>query len=103
MYDVGQDFDVTSGVFVAPHNGVYVFSYQIFPKFMGSFVVDLYKNGRVATRMHVTDMKVGPSDATAVAEHARAGDRYWIQASKGGELHGGPYSFFSATLVADED
>lgn len=103
VFDVGGDFDLATGVFVAPITGVYVFSYQIFPAFVGKYEVELHKNGTVVSRTRGENLKIGPSEASTVTQHAKAGDSYWLQISRGGHLHKGTYSCFSGTLVAMED
>ncbi|PVD19651.1 hypothetical protein C0Q70_20141 [Pomacea canaliculata] len=98
-FNVGNAYDPLSGIFTAPHSGVYLLSTQIFPQFAGDVLVDLYKNGGIIIRMRVFDSTSPTSESTSITDHANAGDKYWVQVNVGGHIYAGAHSFFSVTIV----
>lgn len=98
-FNVGNAYDHLSGIFTAPHSGVYLLSTQMFPQFTGDVLVDIYKNGGILARMRVYDSVLPTSESTSIIDHANAGDKYWVQVTVGGHVYAGVHSYFSGVIV----
>ncbi|PVD19652.1 hypothetical protein C0Q70_20142 [Pomacea canaliculata] len=98
-FNVGNAYDHLSGIFTAPHSGVYLLSTQMFPQFTGDVLVDIYKNGGILARMRVYDSALPTSESTSIIDHANAGDKYWVQVTVGGHVYAGVHSYFSGVIV----
>ncbi|KAK7487912.1 hypothetical protein BaRGS_00020813 [Batillaria attramentaria] len=102
-FNNGQAFNPTLGVFTAPYSGVYIFSFQLFPHFGGDTLIDFFKNGAIILRARVYDASYSTSEASTMVEHAQAGDQYWLQINKGGQVYSNFHSFFSGALLEPDE
>ncbi|KAK7497790.1 hypothetical protein BaRGS_00010924, partial [Batillaria attramentaria] len=103
VFNMGSAFDPNTGVFTITHAGVYIISFQMFPTYGGDVLVDLYKNGNIEVRMRVYDVSWSTSEASSVTQHCQPRDRYWVQVHRGGTMHFGVHSFFSASLISADE
>lgn len=80
----GNAFDVTSGIFTAPVDGMYLFSASMYNVFAGQKLdTDIVKNGAKEVNMYCSPaIQYSACSATVVLRLA-TGDRIWISDASG--------------------
>lgn len=56
VFDLGDGFDPTTGVYSVKYSGIYAINFQLFPDFTGHFAVDLKVNGNILVRARAPDV-----------------------------------------------
>nr|KAG5709036.1 hypothetical protein BaRGS_004675 [Batillaria attramentaria] len=113
VYNDGNAYDASTGVFTAPYAGTYIFCAQLFTD--GSVTehpfVDIEVNGTTIARMAFeigggdTPDAAEDSDSTTVTVKLQAGDRVWVASEEGNSYHywGQFHTFFSGALLRSDN
>ena len=106
IFNDGNAYNPTLGVFTAPFPGVYTFSLQIFTYGSERPVVDIRVNGRVAHRMALDTTTLAgsqngeDSDSMSVTLKLAQGDRVWVETIIDNiSLWGSVHTFFTGALL----
>lgn len=108
VFNDGNGFDPTRGIFTAPFTGVYLFSCQIFTRVEERPLVDIMQNGNVLVRMRIdtrgmnTHGAVGEeSTSSSVTVKLFKGDRVWVQGGDRSFIRfwAGYHTFFTGFLL----
>jgi len=113
IYNDGNAYDESTGIFTAPYSGTYIFSAQMFTD--GSETehpfVDIEVNNSTIARLAFengggeTDDAQEDSDSTTVTIKLQQGDRVWVQSEEGRIYHywGQFHTFFSGALLRSDN
>lgn len=101
VFDLGDGFDPTTGVYSVKYSGIYAINFQMFPDFTGRFAVDLKVNGNILVRARGRDVtsQYPPSCSSGVSARVKAGDKVWLETFAQGLYWGSYHSFLSITLL----
>ncbi|XP_076454522.1 uncharacterized protein LOC143289442 [Babylonia areolata] len=97
------DYDPESGVYTVAIPGVYSLGFQLFPKVLTSFIIDLYINGSIMirSRCYGSEGYETSCGASSVFRLQR-GDRVWVQTQYGGEYWAEHHSYFFGALLSPD-
>ena len=109
IFNDGNAYDPTHGVFTAPYDGVYVFATQVFTNGAERPVTDIIVNGNIASRMALDADSTGDesygetrqSSMTSVNVRLSTGDRVWVKNgyTQSMAVHGQHHTFFTGALL----
>ena len=111
IFNDGDHYDPSLGIFTAPYPGVYVFSAKFFTDGTQAAhpVLDVKVNGNTQDRMSFGEpgLEGGvqqSSHSTSMTLRLRAGDRVWVESYKSRvyKLYGIFHTFFSGALLYSE-
>lgn len=103
IFNDGKAYDPISGIFTAPYQGVYLFTFQIFTHAAERPLIDIKVNGNIVTRMSAATAQANPekSAVTSVLVKLLQGDRVWVETAYNKDttdIFGGVHSYFTGAL-----
>ncbi|CAG2227913.1 C1QL [Mytilus edulis] len=102
--NVGKAYSSTSGIFRAPINGLYSFSFSLMGFHTDTVYVNLYRNGQQVIRLYTRGGGLHEVTSHTIYLKLEKGHEVWVQGTAGKKLWASePYNQFSGALVRTGD